>query len=222
MANFYDVLDQYLGEQDDMTDIRAIVRRCWFYDFNGFPLRVWQGKGKLFTENSSNEIHEWLGTIDSAGNDYHKTPSIKDGRDGSSARSNFTLRLIDTPGKSAKEFYEAVRNDQWRVNGRKLTCYLAIFKEGEGLRPQTPIIYFKEFTMMNTKFSEKIESNNNSLVKKYETTVVCKDANFGRSEIPNGTYANAIQQERARQLGIDVDLGCEYVANLANRTYVIP
>lgn len=222
MTDFYTVLDEYLGEQDDMTDIRAVVRRCWFYDFDGYPVRVWQGKGKLFTLNSSSETNEWLGTIDANGNDYHKTPSVKDGRDGSSARVNFTLKLIDFPGKPAKEVYEAIRNDQWRINGRKLTCYLAIFKEGEGLRPQTPIIYFKEFTMMNSKFSEKIENNGQSLVKKYTASVVCKDANFGRSEIPNGTYANAIQQERARQLGVDVDLGCQYVASLANRTYVIP
>ncbi len=222
MSDFFTVLNEYLGEQDDMTDIRAVVRRCWFYDFKNYPLRIWQGKGKLFTLNSLNETHEWLGTVDTSGNDYHKTPSIKDGRDGSSARSTFTLKIIDTPGRPAKQVYEAIRADQSLTNGRKLTSYLAIFKEGEGLRPETPIIFFKEFVMMNTKFSEKIETNNGSLIKKYEASVVCKDANFGRSEIPNGTYANAIQQERARQLGVDVDLGCQYVANLANRTYVIP
>lgn len=220
MSEFYNLLNQYIGEQDDVTDIRAVVRRCWFYDFEGYPLRIWQGKGKLFTS----EGNEWLGTIDANDNDHHKTPPIKDGRDGSSARSTFGIDVIDTPGKSAQEFYKAIRNDQWRVNGRKITCYLAIFQieENEGLRPQTPIVFFKEFIMMNSKFSEKMEIVNNAVVKKYNVSIVAKDGNFGRSEIPNGTYANAIQQERAKQLGVNTDLGCQYVASLANRTYIIP
>lgn len=218
MFEFYDLLDEYIGEQDDVTDIRAVVRRLWFYDFDGFPLRVWQGKGKLFTSDGN----EWLGTIDANDNDHHKTPSIKDGRDGSSARSTFGLKLIDTPGVAAQEHYEAIRRDKWRVYSRKITCYLAIFQIGEGLRPQTPIVYFKEFVMMNSKFSEKMQIDNNCVKKTYDCSIVAKDGNFGRSEIPNGTYANAIQQERAKQLGVDVDLGCQYVASLANRTYIIP
>lgn len=218
MSEFYNLLDEYVGEQDDVTDIRAVVRRLWFYDFDGYPLRVWQGKGKLFTSDGN----EWLGTIDGNDNDHHKTPAIKDGRDGSSARSTFGLKLIDTPGVAAQEHYEAIRRDKWRVYGRKITCYLAIFQIGEGLRPQTPTVYFKEFVMMNPKFSERMQIDNGSVKKIYNCSIIAKDGNFGRSEIPNGTYANAIQQERAKQLGVDVDLGCQYVASLANRTYIIP
>ena len=81
MSEFYNLLNQYVGEQDDMTDIRAVVRRCWFYDFDGYPLRIWQGKGKLFTSDGN----EWLGTVDANNNDHHKTPSIKDGRDAADA-----------------------------------------------------------------------------------------------------------------------------------------
>lgn len=218
MSEFYDLLNEYMGEQDDMTDIRAVVRRCWFYDFDGYPLRLWQGKGKLFTSDGN----EWLGSIDANNNDHHKTPTIKDGRDGSSARSTFGIDLIDTPDTAAQEHYEAIRRDKWRVYGRKITCYLAIFKVDEGLRPKTPTVFFKEFIMMNPKFSEKMEINDGAVTKKYEVSVVAKDGNFGRSEIPNGTYANAIQQERANQLGVTTDLGCQYVAALANRTYIIP
>ncbi len=218
MSEFYDLLEQYIGEEDDMTDIRAIVRRCWFYDFKGFPLRVWQGKGKLFTSDGN----EWLGTIDAGDNDHHKTPAVSDGRDGSSGTYTMGLKIIDTPDLAAKELYESIKKDQWRVFGQKVTCYLAMFQTGEGLRPETPIVFFKEFTMMNSKFSEKIEMNGGVMVKRYETSVVCKDGNFGRSERPSGTYANAVQQERARQLGVDTDLGCEFVAALSNRTYQVP
>lgn len=216
--NFYDVLDEYIGDDDALSDVRAVVRRCWSYDFDGYPLRVWQGKGKLFTSDGN----EWLGTIDANNNDHHKTPAITDGRDGSSGSYTMGLNIIDTPNKTAGEIYEAIKADQSRVAGRKVVCYLAIFKEGEGLRPTIPIAFFKEFTMMNSKFSEKIEFNNGKMVKKYTTSVVCKDGNFGRAERPNGTYASAIQQERARQLGVNVDKGCEFVAALANRTYQVP
>lgn len=218
MSDFYDLLEEYLGEDDEMTDIRVVVRRCWFYDFDGYPLRVWQGKGKLFTSDGN----EWLGTIDNNDTNHHKTPSVTDGRDGSSGSYTMGLKLVDTPGLPAEELYRDIKVEQWRVFGRKITCYLAIFKEGEGLRPETPIVFFKEFTMMNSKFSEKVELGNGVMTKLYETSVVCKDGNFGRSEIPNGTYANPIQQERARQLGVNLDRGCEFVASLANRSYQLP
>jgi len=214
MSEFYSLLDEYIGEADDISDIRAVVRRCWFYDFKEHPLRVWQGKGKLFTADGN----EWLGTIDANNQDHHKTPAIKDGRDGSSIRYEFGLKL---PG-SQNEIYENIKKDQWRVIGQTLTCFMAIFKVDEGLRPSTPIVYFQQFNMMNSKFSEKISIVDSVVVKNYEVSIVCKDGNFGRSEIPNGTYANAIQQERAKQLGVDIDLGSQFVAGFANRTYTLP
>jgi len=218
MSEFYTKLNSYLGEQEDATDIRAVVRRCWFYDFIDYPLRVWQGKGKLHTSDGNT----WLGTIDGSNFDHHKTPAIKDGRDGSSARFETRIRLMNTPGVSAQQHYDEIKKDQWRVNRRKLTCFLALFEEGEGLRPETPIIFYKEFTMMNSKFSENMEIQNGKVEKKYEVSLVCKDGNFGRSEVPNGTYSNAIQQDRAKQLGVETDLGCQFVASLADRTYTVP
>jgi len=218
MSEFYDLLNEYIGEQDDVTDIRAVVRMLWFYDFDGYPLRLWQGKGKLHTADGNT----WLGTVDARGVDHHTTPVVKDGRDGSSVKATFGLKLIDTPGITASQHYEAVKQDKWRVYKRKITGYRAIFKIDEGLRPSTPIIFFKEYEMMHPNFSEKMEVVNGAFVKKYTTSIIAKDGNFGRSEIPNGTYANAIQVERAKQLGVSVDRGCEYVAALANRTYIIP
>lgn len=218
MSKFYDLLDQQFGEDNDINDIRVVVRRCWFYDFKDYPVRLWQGKGKLFTSDGN----EWLGTIDNNNVDHHKVPPISDGRDGSSATYQFTLSLVDIPGYPIQQVYDDIKSEQWRAAGRTLTCYMAAFEPDEGLRPETPIVFFKEFTMMNTKFSEKLESDNGILTKRYIPTVVCKDGNFGRSNIPNGTYSDSIQRFRAKQLGVDVDKGCEYLALLANRTYQIP
>lgn len=216
MSDFWTVLDEYLGDGFDTTDIRAVVRRCWFYDFDGYPLYVWQGQGRLFT----NDGNRWLGTVDGAGNDLHITPRISDGRDGSSATYNFGLKIPDMPGQPARETYNAIRNEQYRVTRRKLICYLALFQPGEGLRPETPIIQYKELTMLAPKFSEKIEpSSSGTLRKNYSISIAAKDGNFGRSEVPNGTYADNIQKERARQLGVPLDRGCEFLALLANRTY---
>lgn len=219
MVTFWDILEEYLGGADDMTDIRAIVRRCWFYDFKGFPLRVWQGQGKLYTPDGN----EWLGTIDANGNDLHKTPSISDGRDGSSATYTFTLNIVDVPNQPVRQMYDAIKAEQWRTTGRKITCYLGVFKPGEALRPETPVIFFKEFLMMSPKFSEKIDtSSDGAFIKKYSASVIAKDNNFGRSNVPGGTYSDTTQKDRARQLGISLDRGCEFVALLANKTMTPP
>jgi len=216
MADFWSTLDEYLGSGFDTTDIRAVVRRCWFYDFVDYPLYVWQGQGRLFTSDGN----AWLGTINGSGNDVHNTPRISDGRDGSSATYNFTLKIPDMPGQPAGEMYQKIKAEQHRVAKRKLICYLALFQPGEGLRPETPIIHFKELTMMGSKFSEKIDTESNGKMRKdYSVSITAKDGNFGRSEVPNGTYADAIQKERARQLGVPLDRGSEFLAALANRTY---
>lgn len=219
MTDFYTLLDEYMGDEFSLADIRAVVRRCWFYDFDGYPLRLWQGKGKLFTSDAN----EWLGTITSGGADLHETTSTNDGRDGSSANVTNKLRVIDLPGQPAFQTYNALKQDQWRVTGRQVTQYLALFNANEGLRPSTPIVFFKRYTMRNTKFSESIDlTASGAVVKKYYISVVCKDGNFGRSDVPGGTYADATQKERARQLGVAVDKGSEFLLKLANRTYQVP
>lgn len=219
MSEFFDYIDEALGDADALTDIRVIVRRCWYYEFDGYPVRLWQGKGKLFTSDGS----QWLGTIDANDRDYHETPSIQDGRDGSSATYNLKLTLVDLPGQTAFQTYDALKAEQWRVSERKVTCYLAAIKDDEGLRPSIPITFFKELTMMAPKFSEVIEAEGGGkLVRRYSISVAAKDANFGRSSVPGGTYADTVQKERARQLGVAVDKGAEYLGLLANRTYQLP
>jgi hypothetical protein len=219
MSAFDDLIDEYLGEGDALTDIQTCVRRCWYYDFNGAPLRLWQGKGRLHTEDGN----EWLGTIDANDVDHHVAPPLQDGRDGSSVTYNFSLTIPDLPGSDPLTLYEQLKADQDLVAGRTLTCYFAVFKEGEALRPTTPIAFFKELTMFSPKFSERIERDKDGrVVRTYTVAVPCKDANFGRSNIPNGTYTDTVQKRRAAELGVALDRGCEFVALLANRTYQIP
>jgi hypothetical protein len=219
VSAFYDLIDQYLGDSDSIADIRVIVRRLWFYDFLGHPVRLWQGKGLLTTSDGV----DWMGSIDGADTDHHETTALQDGRDGTSATYTFGLEIPDLPGESAFALFEQLKADQSLAAGRSLTCYLAVFKDGEALRPSTPISFFKELTMIQPKFSEKIEMNaDRSLVRKYKVSITAKDANFGRSNIPRGTYADTIQKRRAAELGVSYDRGAEFLAGLANRTYQIP
>ncbi len=220
MSEFTDLLDELIGDDDALTDISVVVRRLWFYDFEGYPLRIWQGKGKLFTTDGN----EWLGTITADNVDIHETPALQDGRDGSSATYEFGLSIPNLPGEASdRELYEAIKAEQGLAAGRMLTCYLAIFNVGEALRPATPISFFKELVMFSPKFSEKIEGDGGGrLIKSYRVSVPCKDSNFGRSNIPNGTYADTIQKRRAAALGVSLDRGSEFVAALANRTYQVP
>ena len=220
MADFDTILDEYLGDADDITDIRAIVRRAWFYDFDGFPIRMWQGQGRLFTADGN----EWMGSIDAAGTDHHVTPAIQDGRDGSSANYTMSMTIPEIPGESNAALYESLKADQWRVNGREVTVFLALFQQGEGLRPNTPLRFFKRLTMQSPKFSESLSSDGEGkLVRSYKVSVTARDSNFGRSNTPNRVYSDAAQKERARQLGVaTIDRGCEYLGTLANRTYTVP
>lgn len=211
MSLFEEKLDEYIGEPEDNTEIRAMVRRCWFFDFVDAPVRMWQGKGKLFTSDGN----EWLGTVDVNGVDMLRTPRLSDGRDGTAPTYEFGFGYVD------QATYEALKADQSRAAGRSLTCWLALFEAGEGLRPQTPIEFFKELTMLSTKFEEKIFLEGTSLVRRYYLTIIAKDGNSGRSSIPGRTYADTMQKAYARSLGVDLDRGAEFLAGLANRTYKV-
>lgn len=219
MSEFYDLLDEYLGDDDAIDDIRVVVRRLWFYDFAGYPTRLWEGKGTLYTSDGN----EWLGTINAANDNLHKTPALQDGRDGSSGSYKLGLTVIGTTDETAFDLYESLKQDQSLVTGRKVTCYLAIFKFDEALRPSTPIVFFKELIMSSPQFSEKLETGGDMTVRrKYEVTVTARDNNFGRAATPKRTYADTIQKQRAKELGVAVDRGAEFLALLANRTYQIP
>lgn len=221
MSAFYDHIDEILGAADDVTDIVATVRKCWLYDFKDEPVRLWDGQGP-FIDSTGNE---WAGTLDANGGNIHKTPALQDGRDGTSASYTFSLSIPTIPGQEEEvlALYNALKSDQSKVFGRTLTCYLALFIEGEGLRPGTPISFYKEMVMFSPKFSETIgRTASGAIVKSYNVSVTAKDNNHGRSETPDRTYADTMQKRRAAQLGVAIDRGAEYLALLANRTYQIP
>lgn len=221
MSDFYNLIDELLGDADALTDIRISVRRCYFYDFVGYPTRLWSGNGRLFTSDGN----EWLGSVDSGGTDHHNAPAVQDGRDGSSASYTFSMQIPDLPDQSAYELYNQLKEQQSAVNNRVLQIYLVIFQDGEGLRPNTPLAFFKQLVMQSPVFNETIGLDSAGvLTKQYSVSVTAKDENYGRSRIPNRTYADTNQKEYARQMGVTspVDKGCEFLALLANRTYIVP
>jgi hypothetical protein len=212
MSAFTDALEEALGEATDSFDITAMVRRCWFYDFAGYPTRIWQGQGRLFTADGK----KWLGSVDERGTDHHEAPAISDGRDGASPEYTFGIGSLD------EETYRALQTDRQLVSGRSLTCYLAIFGVGEGLRPAAPLEFFARLTMQSPIFEESLEMDDSGvLVKRYKASVIAKDGNAGLSRAPMRTYTDTSQKFYARMLGVDNDRACEFVAGLSNKTFLI-
>lgn len=221
MSAFYDQIDEVLGRAEDVHDIVACVRKCWHYDFKNEPVYLWDGQG-FFVDS---EGREWIGTVDGNGANIHKSPSLQDGRDGTSPTYNFSFNIPPLPGKEAEilDLYNGIKSEQANVFGRTLTCYLVLFIEGEGVRPNTPLSFYKELIMFSPKFSEAIQrSASGAIVKNYTVTITAKDNNHGRSDTPDRTYEDTMQKRRAAQLGVPLDRGCEFVAGLANRTYQVP
>lgn len=219
MVSFYDAIDELVGEASSTDDIVCTVRRCWFYDFLGEPVRIWDGQGD-FTDTNGNE---WLGTIDPSGRNIHQAPPLQDGRDGTSAAYQFGLQIPTMPDQEDLALYSGLKSEQAMVFGRNLTCYLALFKEGEGLLPQVPLLFYKQLTMYSPKFDESVERDGEGrVIRSYKVTIIAKDGNAGRSEVPDRTYADTMQKRRAVELGVALDRGSEFLALLANRTYQIP
>src|SRR5690606_26723487 len=100
MTTFWDQIDAEIGDDEASHDIRLMVAVLHHFDFDGYPVRLWRGQGRLFTEDGQ----VWLGTIDALGNDRLSAPGFSDGRDGSSALLNFGLPYID------RETYLALRD----------------------------------------------------------------------------------------------------------------
>lgn len=219
MSAFTDQIEEIMGTAEEVTDIVATVRKCWLFDFRDDPVRLWDGQGTFIDSNGD----EWIGTVDANGTNHHKSPSLQDGRDGTSASYTFSLTIPKGPDLDSASLYDELKEDQAKVFGRKLTCYLVLFVPEEGLRPATPISFYKQLTMFSPKFSERLDrSSAGTVVKSYVVSLVAKDDNYGRSETPDRTYADTMQKRRAAQLGVSLDRGSEFLALLANRTYQVP
>lgn len=199
-----------LGDGNDSHDIRVTVRRCYFFDFDGFPVRLWQGQGRLFAGG-----HEWIGTRDADGNDYLTSDAIRDARDGTSPRYTFGIPYVDAAT------FDALKADQARVAWREMTRYVVRIAPGEGLRPATPPRFSGRFLMVGAKFSQRRAGVAPLITRIRSASVVARSLEYGRSRVPNGSYTDTSQQERARLAGLASDSGCSFVARNARRTYEV-
>src|SRR5690606_24152057 len=102
MSEFYDKIDEILGEADSIADIVVTVRKCWLYDFADDPVLLWDGQGN-FTDTLG---REWLGTVDANGTNHHETPGLQDGRDGTSASYTFGLTIPNSDSDDPLALYE--------------------------------------------------------------------------------------------------------------------
>lgn len=209
MATFQEELESALGESGDLFDIRASVRRCFFYDFSGYPVRLWEGHGK-FIDSDGNE---WHGTFDISGTNHHQAPAVKDSREGTSPRYEFGLPHID------QNTFDALKADRTLIDGRRLTVYHAIFRKGEGVRAGTPIRFSYSLEMKGVRFDQGVSSEGGSLRRQYSAFVLCRNLEAGRSRFPGGTYTDLNQNQRAALLGLASDSGCVFVAGNSRRTY---
>jgi hypothetical protein len=210
MTTFAEFLLEATGTASDAYDIRVVTRRLFFYDFDGYPIRVWDGVGKLYAGG-----HEWLGTIDASGNNRHSAPMVRDPRDGASPSYTFSLPYVD------KQTYDGLKADQLLAKGRDLTCYYCGFLTGEGLRPSPEIRFNYRLTIRSTEFSQRVEFDGVQTSVVYSASVQCRSLEAGRSRLPSGVYGSASQIERARLLGLPSDTGCDFVAANSRRTYVL-
>lgn len=218
--SFETVLLDLLGEADDAWDIRATVRRCFFYDFSGYPTRLWEGQGVLTTTTSVGAAlgqiaaNEWIGTYTAEGQNMHSAPELSDDRDGTAPVYDFGIPHID------RDTFDALKADQDLVKGRTLTIYDVIIPVGEGLLPQTAIRFNTRLTMQGADFSEAFqEGEAGEYIRVYSASVSCRSGEAGRSRIPGGTYTDTSQRDRARLLGESADSGCIFVAKNSQRTF---
>lgn len=223
--SFESVLLSYLGGADDAWDIRVAVRRCFFFDFEGAPARLWDGVGRLTTTTAVGDpltlasgdvipATDWLGTRDGKGRNALSAPEIADDRDGKAPVHKFQLRSV------GKEIFDALKADQDKVRGRKLTIYDVIVPQGEGLLPQTEIRFNTRLTMQGADFSESLQAGDGGEhVRVYSASVSCRSGEAGRSRTPRGTYTDTCQRDRAALLGISDDTGCVFVAKNSQRTF---
>lgn len=213
MSLFDDRLEEYMSDATDPTDIRCTTRFAWHYAFRDFDIRIWNGEGRLHTSDGN----EWLGSfLPKKKGNVHKTPRLSDGRDGTAPIYEFGLGYLD------KATYQALKEDETIVADMPLTCYVVLLRTGEGLRPDTPIDFFKGLTMQSRSFDESLSRDGISLTRRYKINILAKDGNSGRSEQRSRTYADTMQKEYALQIGAGVDRGCEFLASLAYRTYKPP
>lgn len=225
MSDFTTVLTEQTGGASDVGDISLRLARLYFYDFDGYPVRLWNGEGVLQTTTSVGDAvetaagtiaaNEWIGTVDERGNDLHQAPDLSDARDGASPRHEFGLPYID------KETFDALRADKALAQGRRITVYNAIAFEGEGMLPQTPIHFDARLTIRDVTFSQMMQGQPGNETFVYSAKVLARSSEGGRSLAPRGTMTDTSIRERSRQLGVAADSGGAFIAANSQRTYLV-
>jgi len=209
MAFTEELLD-LTGTAADSFDIKAMVRRCFLYDFVGSPVRLWEGQGILVAGG-----FDWLGTFDANGTNRHRAPTVRDDRDGSSPRYEFGIPYLD------QITFDALKASQSLAKGRDLIGYHALFKAGEGLLPSTPLRFNYRLAIRGVQFSESMQGEPGAEIKVRSASVAAKSLEYGRTRVPGGTMTDTAQRDRARVLGVAADSGCSMVAKNARRTFII-
>lgn len=207
MSSFAELIDQAVTGDGDIV---AAVRRAYFYDFDGYPTRLWNGIGVLVAGGQ-----EWIGTLGPDGTDYHVVPDVTDPRDGSNPEYQFGLPYID------RVTFDNLRADKALARGRTLTCFRAIILPGEGLRPATALRFAWSMVMTDTRFGKRRDGTPGESAEVYSASVIARSSELGRSRRPGGTYTYTAQQERARLLGAEPDSFCVFVASNSVRTLTI-
>ena len=198
------------GTAADAFDIKAMARRCFFYDFLPVPVRLWDGHGVLKAGG-----FEWLGTYDANGVNQHKAPVVRDERDGSAPRYEFGIPYLD------QATFLALKANQALARYRTLICYRAIFKAGEGLNPLTSLWFDYRLFIRGVQFAERVEGDPGNQMIIRSASVIAKSSGDGRTRTPGGTMTDTAQRERARVMGIASDSGCSMVAKNARRTFIV-
>lgn len=199
-----------IGTSTDAWDLRFMVRRCFFYDFDGYPTRLWHGQGALITAGDV----EWLGTIDGGGTDHHQAPQVSDIRDGASPQYEFGLPYLD------EATYDALKADQSLAAGRAMTCYQVYIDAAEGLRPGTAVQFNYKLEIVGLNFNRSYDASTGTGRRTYSASAIMRHYR-GRSFFPGGTYTDTSQRLRASLLGVTADSGCTFVAGNSRRTYVV-
>ncbi|MBB95578.1 MAG: hypothetical protein CML68_13435 [Rhodobacteraceae bacterium] len=199
-----------LGDADDAWDINITTRQCIFFDFDGYPIRIWDGMGKLIAGG-----YEWIGALNAAGESAVSIPPLRDTRDGSNLRYEFGLPFLD------EDTFDALKADQDLARGRGVTVYEVLVNEGEGLRPGTDLHYDTGLKMRGAQFYSGYQQiSDGEFVRVYSASVIARVLDAGRSVAPRGTYSDTCQNERAVIAGESSDSGCVFVSENVNRTYV--
>ena len=223
MTTFSEYVVEQVGDASATHDVKLRVVNLFFYDFVGIPIRLWDGQGILTTSTGVGsaittplgtvEPNEWIGTVDSEGNNLHQSPSLRDSRDGSSPRYEFGLPFID------KQTFDALRADQSLAKGRGITCYHVVVRSHEGLRPGIPMRFSDRLSIQNLRFLDNLDGDAGGQTKIYGVVVLARSNERGRSLAPLGTMTDTSIRERSRQLGIANDNGGIFISGNAERTY---